>query len=53
MIKKNIQIYDNFYYTDYLDEENVSKLLEHMNKDQYLILNKYLEYTENKKKKFQ
>ena len=49
--------YDNFYYTDYLDEENISELLNHTDKDKYLILNKYLEYTkaekknENKKKK--
>ena len=48
--KEKYPNYDNFYYTDYLDEENVSKLLEHMNKDQYLILNRYLEYTENKKR---
>ena len=48
--KEKYPNYDNFYYTDYLDEENVSKLLEHMNKDQYLILNRYLEYTKNKKR---
>ena len=48
--KEKYPNYENFYYTDYLDEENVKKLLEHMNKDKYLILNRYLEYTENEKK---
>ena len=44
--------YDNFYYTNYLDEENISKLLEgnNKNKESYLILNKYLHYDKNKKR---
>ena len=55
--KEKYPNYDNFYYTDYLDEENISKLLNHKDKDKYLILNRYLEYAEaekrneNKKKK--
>ena len=40
--------YENFYYTDYLDEEYISKELKHMDKDKYLILNRYLEYIETK-----
>ena len=25
--------YDNFYYTDYLDEKNIGKMLDHLNKE--------------------
>ena len=41
--------YENYYYSDYLDEENISKSLEHMDKEKYLMLNKYLDYAKNKK----
>lgn len=44
--------YDNFYYTDYLDEENVSKLFQAndlANKSEYVVLNSYLKYDKNKK----
>ena len=50
--KEQYPNYDNFYYTDYLDEENISKLLNfdnQINRNNYLILNKYLVYIENKK----
>ena len=33
--KEKYPNYDNFYYTDYLDEENISKLLNHKDKDIY------------------
>ena len=48
--KEKCPKYDNVYYTNYLDEENVSKLLLTKSKDKYLILKNYFEYTENKKR---
>ena len=42
--------YENFYYTDYLDEKNIGKMLDHLNKEKYLVLNKYLIYAEEKRK---
>jgi hypothetical protein len=42
--------YENFYYTDYLDEENIGKILIHLTKEKYLVLNKYLIYAEEKRK---
>jgi len=48
--KENYPNYENFYYSDYLDEENIGKILEHLNKEKYLVLNKYLIYAENKRK---
>ena len=44
--------YDNFYYTNYLDEENISKLLQsnNKNKESYQILYKYLNFDKNKKR---
>jgi len=49
--KKKYPNYENFYYTDYLDEENIGKILLHLNKEKYLVLNKYLLYTKEKRKK--
>ena len=48
--KEKYPNYENFYYTDYLDEENISKLLNHMDKNKYLILNRNLEFSENAKR---
>ena len=42
--------YENFYYTDYLDEKNIGKMLDHLNKEKYLVLNKYLIYSKEKRK---
>ena len=46
---ENYPNYENFYYSDYLEEENVGKILEHLDKERYLVLNKYLIYAENKR----
>ena len=46
--KEKYPNYDNFYYTDYLDEEYFTKELEHRNINQLLMINKYLEYSKNK-----
>ena len=42
--------YDNFYYTDYLDEENIKKELNDKEMKKYPILKRYLEYFEIKKR---
>ena len=42
--------YDNFYYTDYLDEENIKKELNDTEMKKYPILKRYLEYFEIKKR---
>ena len=47
---KNYPNYENFYYTDYLDEKNIGKELSHLNIEKYLVLNKYLIYAEEKRK---
>ena len=47
---ENYPNYENFYYSDYLEEENVGKILEHLDKEKYLVLNKFLIYEENKRK---
>ncbi len=46
--KEKYPNYDNFYYTDYLDEEYFTKELGHRNINQLLMINKYLEYSKNK-----
>jgi hypothetical protein len=46
---ENYPNYENYYYSDYLDEEIISRKLEDMDIGNYLMLNKYLEYSENKK----
>ena len=40
---RNYPYYEHFYYTDYLNEEYINNILEHKDKDEYLILSKYLE----------
>ena len=40
--------YEYFYYADYLDEEYIENILEHKDKNDYPILNKYLEYKKKK-----
>ena len=47
--KEKYPFYENFYYTDYLDEKYISHQLELKDKNKYLILNYYLEYIKNKK----
>ena len=46
--KEKYPNYDNFYYTDYSDEEYFTKELGHRNINQLLMINKYLEYSKNK-----
>ena len=41
--------YEYFYYTEYLDEEKINKILEHKDKNEYPVLCKYLEYKKQKK----
>ena len=43
-LKEEYPYYENFYYTEYLDEKHISEILSHMHKNKYPILNKYLEY---------
>ena len=43
--------YEYFYYCDYLDEEYVTEILNHMDENKYPVLNKYLEYQNNKNKR--
>ena len=47
---KNYPYYEHFYYTDYLNEEYINNILEHKDKDEYLILSQYLEPKKKKKK---
>ena len=47
---KNYPFYEYFYYNDYLDKKRISDMLEHKDKNEYIILSKYLEL-ENQKKK--
>ncbi len=46
--KKGYPYYEQFYYTDYLDEKYIENILEHKDKNEYPILNKYLEYRKQK-----
>ena len=46
---RNYPYYEDFYYTDYLNEEYINNILEHKDKDEYLILSKYLEPKKKKK----
>ena len=40
--------YEYFYYSDYLDEKNISEKLTYMNESRYPVLKKYLESKNNK-----
>ncbi len=46
--KTDYPYYEHFYYSDYLDEEYIENILEHKDKNEYPILNKYLEYKKKK-----
>ena len=46
--KKDYPYYEHFYYANYLDEEYIYIILEHKDKNDYPILNKYLEYKKEK-----
>ena len=46
--KKDYPYYEYFYYADYIDEGYIENILEHKDKNDYPILNKYLEYKKNK-----
>ena len=48
--KNEFPYYEHFYYTDYPDENYISDLLEHKDKDEYPLLIKYLEYKKDHKK---
>ena len=48
--KNEFPYYEHFYYTDYPDENYISDLLEHKDKDIYPLLIKYLEYKKDHKK---
>ena len=47
--KDQYPFYENFYYTDYLDETYIIENLKHMDEKKYPILKKYLDYTKNEK----
>ena len=42
--KENFPFYEYFYYTNYLNEEYINEKLNHMDKNKYPILKKYVEY---------
>ena len=46
--KKDYPYYEYFYYADYIDERYIENIIEHKDKNDYPILNKYLEYKKNK-----
>ena len=46
--KKDYPYYEQFYYPDYLDEKYIENILEYKDKNEYPILNKYLEYRKQK-----
>ena len=48
--KKDYPYYEYLYYADYLDEGYIENILEHKDKNDYPILNKYLEHKKNKNK---
>ena len=45
--KNDFPFYENFYYSDYLEVKYLSKKLSPMDKSEYPVLKKYLEYKEN------
>ena len=49
--KEEYPYYKYFYYSDYLDEDYImDKILSHMDKNKYPLLNKYLNYKKNSNK---
>ena len=42
--KNDYTYYEYFYYADYIDEGYIEKIIEHKDKNDYPILNKYFEY---------
>ena len=42
--KRDYPYYEYFYYADYIDEGYIENIIEHKDKNDYPILNKYLEY---------